>query len=91
LFKVEGSNYQWDTPLNGQRINVQAWLDSFWYRASTNGGSWSTNGTLVQSGASVPMLRDSDDFHPRPPKSAKNAVYMDGHAATFEMTGIAAR
>jgi len=27
------------------------------------------------------MLLDYQPFHPRPPRSGKNAVYMDGHVA----------
>jgi hypothetical protein len=33
------------------------------------------------------LLLDYDDFHPRPPKAGKNAVYMDGHATAFGLPG----
>ncbi len=92
FYQVEGSSYQWNTALNGRRIDMEAYLGSFGGGRSSNGVIiWSTNATLVQMGASVPLLLDYDDFHPRPPKTGKNAVYMDGHAAKFEMAGIAAQ
>ncbi len=53
--------------------------------------TWKTNATLVQNAPAVALLLDYDDFHPRPPKMGKNAVYMDGHAAPFEMAGILAQ
>jgi prepilin-type N-terminal cleavage/methylation domain-containing protein len=90
FFEVEGSSYQWNTALNGKRVDVQASLGSFGAGISSNGVIiWKTNATLVQNAPTIPLLLDYDDFHPRPPKSGKNTVYMDGHAATFEMTAIA--
>jgi type II secretory pathway pseudopilin PulG len=88
FYEVEGSSYQWNTALNGKRVDVQAYLGSFMYAITTNGSTWKTNATLAQSGAWIPLLLDYEDFHPRPPKLGKNAVYMDGHAAPFEITGI---
>jgi len=91
FFEVEGSSYQWNTALNGKRVDVQANLGSFGAGSSSNGViTWKTNATFVQNAPSIPLLLDYDDFHPRPPKSGKNAVYMDGHAAAFEMAGILA-
>lgn len=92
FFEVEGSSYQWNTVLNGKRVDLGAYLGSFGGVSVSNGVvTMQTNVTLVQNGVFVPLLLDYDDFHPRRPKSGKNAVYMDGHAATFEMAGIAAR
>jgi prepilin-type N-terminal cleavage/methylation domain-containing protein len=91
FFEVEGSSYQWNTALNGKSIDLEAYLGSFGAASSSNGVIyWSTNVTLAQNASSVPLLTDYDDFHPRPPKSGKNAVYMDGHAAVFELSGISA-
>ncbi len=91
FFEVEGSSYQWNVALNGKRIDVEGYLGSFMFGTSTNGVTWTTNATWLQDGPSLPLLLDYDDFHPRPPKSGKNTVYMDGHAGTFEMAGIVAR
>ena len=89
FFEVEGSSYQWNTVLNGQRIDSGAYLGGFGRVAISNGViTERTNATLVQNAPSVPLLLDYDDFHPRPPKSGKNAGYMDGHAAVFELSGI---
>jgi prepilin-type processing-associated H-X9-DG protein len=35
--------------------------------------------------ATTPLFLDYEDFHPRPPRPAKNVVYMDGHATGFEL------
>jgi prepilin-type N-terminal cleavage/methylation domain-containing protein/prepilin-type processing-associated H-X9-DG protein len=92
FFEVEGSSYQWNTALNGRRIDSEAYLGSFWASSSSNGVIlWSTNATLLQNASSVPLLADYEDFHPRPPKSGKNAVFMDGHAAVFALSGISAQ
>ena len=98
FFEVEGSSYQWNTALNGKRIDSGASLGSFGRFHMSDGGitgspviTESTNATLVQNAPSVPLLVDYDDFHPRPPKSGKNAGYMDGHAAVFELSGISAQ
>jgi prepilin-type N-terminal cleavage/methylation domain-containing protein len=90
FFEVEESSYQWDTAINGRRMDLGASMGSFWSSGTTtNGETWSTNGTVVQNAVSIPLLLDYDNFHPRPPQSGKNTVYMDGHAATFELAGIA--
>lgn len=89
FFEVEGSSYQWNTALNGKRIDLEAYLGSFSAATSSNGVIiWTTNATLVQNAVSVPLLADYDEFHPRPPKSGKNLVHMDGHVTTFELEGI---
>jgi prepilin-type N-terminal cleavage/methylation domain-containing protein len=88
-FNTEGSSYQWDTHLNGHRMDetttsnlrfVVVWADS-------NGGSSSTNGTvqLRYPPATTPLMLDYEDFHPRPPKPGKNVVFMDDHVAPLEI------
>jgi len=34
----------------------------------------------------TPLLLDYEDFHPRPPKSGKNVVFMDNHVAPLDLT-----
>jgi hypothetical protein len=89
FFEVEGSSYQWDTAINGKRMDLGSSMGSFISSTTTtNGETLVTNGTVVQNAAFIPLLLDYDNFHPRPPKSGKNTVYMDGHAAAFELAGI---
>ena len=53
-------------------------------RDSISGGI--TNFFLRHPPETMPLLLDYDDFHPRPPKSGKNVVFMDGHVAPMEAT-----
>ena len=87
-FASEGSSYQWDTELNGHRMDetttgnvkfVLVWID--------DEGSGQTNGTvqLRWPPATTPLLLDYEDFHPRPPRSGKNVVFMDNHVAPLEL------
>lgn len=83
-FEVEGSSYQWNAGLNGQRIDFGE-NNHFQGVIVTNGVvAWQTNGIITHAAVWTPLLLDYDEFHPRPPRSGKNVVYMDGHAATFE-------
>lgn len=87
-FEREGSSYEWNIELNGRRLDetrtdqvrmviVVAHQDGETHRAETNR-------TLAFPPETTPLLIDYEDFHPRPPRSAKNAVYMDGHVATLD-------
>ena len=87
FFEAEGSSYQWNTSLNGKAIDLGHVGGRMMGAFASNGVVvWQTNFTLAQAPESAPLLVDYDDFHPRPPKSGKNAVYMDGHAAVFGLT-----
>ncbi len=84
-FQVEGSSYQWNAGLNGQRIDFGE-NNHFQGIIVTNGVvAWQTNGIITHAAVLTPLLLDYDEFHPRLPRSGKNVVYMDGHATTFEM------
>lgn len=83
-FASEGSSYQWNTELNGHRMDetmsgnmkfVVVWVGPE--------GSGQTNGTvqLKFPPDTTALLLDYEDFHPRPPKSGKNVVFMDNHVA----------
>lgn len=84
LFTAEGSSYEWNTELNGHRIDETRTANAFLV--------WSTNGAPVQSTNIVrtfspettPLLLDYEEFHLRPRKSGKNVVFMDGHVAPLE-------
>lgn len=90
FFEVEGSSYQWNAALNGQRIDFGE--NNHFQGIIVSNGSvvWQTNGIITHDPVSTPLLLDYDEFHPRPPKSGKNVVYMDGHATIFETPSPAA-
>jgi prepilin-type N-terminal cleavage/methylation domain-containing protein len=83
FFEAEGSSYQWNAGLNGHRIDFGE-NSRFAALIVSNGVTiLQTNGDITRAAESTPLFLDYDDFHPRPPKSGKNVVYMDGHATTF--------
>jgi prepilin-type N-terminal cleavage/methylation domain-containing protein len=83
LFTTEGSSYEWNADLNGQRIDETRTKNDFMFLLDDKTGqlAWSTNRTLLLPPQTTPLLLDYEDFHPRPPKSGKNVVYMDNHVA----------
>jgi prepilin-type N-terminal cleavage/methylation domain-containing protein/prepilin-type processing-associated H-X9-DG protein len=85
FFEAEGSSYQWNASLNGQRIDLGE-NNRFQGIIVSNGVVlWQTNGVIAHAPETTPLLLDYDDFHPRAPHSGKNVVYMDGHAAMFDL------
>ena len=88
-FASEGSSYQWNTELNGHRMDETTSADVrfviVWVGPE---GSGETNGTvqLRFPPDTTPLLLDYEDFHPRPAKSGKNVVFMDNHVAPLEAT-----
>jgi prepilin-type N-terminal cleavage/methylation domain-containing protein len=88
FFEAEGSSYQWNAGLNGQRIDFGE-NNRFQGTIVSNGVTlWQTNFTMTHAAETTPLLLDYDEFHPRPPKSGKNVVYMDGHATRFELPAL---
>ena len=85
FFEAEGSSYQWNTSMNGQRIDLGENNRGKGVLVSNGVVVWQTNFDITRGVEATPLLVDYDDFHPRPPKSGKNVVYMDGHAAVFEV------
>jgi prepilin-type N-terminal cleavage/methylation domain-containing protein len=86
LFAIEGSSYEWNADLNGQRIDEGRTKNDFMFLLDRNTGqlAWSTNFVLVLPPDTTPFLLDYEDFHPRLPKSGKNVVYMDNHVAPLD-------
>ncbi|MEJ0088756.1 MAG: type II secretion system protein [Limisphaerales bacterium] len=82
-FTREGSSYEWNTELNGHRIDETRSQDMRIITVGViNGEEVShTDETkqLLFPPVSTPLLLDYEDFHPRPPKLGKNVVFMDGH------------
>jgi hypothetical protein len=86
LFTTEGSSYEWNADLNGQRIDETRTKNDFMFLLDTNTGqlAWSTNRTLLLPPQTSPLLLDYEDFQSRSPKSGKNVVYMDNHVAPLD-------
>jgi prepilin-type N-terminal cleavage/methylation domain-containing protein len=89
-FTQEGSSYEWNSELNGWRIDTAPKPTTVSFRRVIiiNGQAVEDSGGTNQfqyPPESTPLLLDYEDFHPRPPKSGKNTVFMDGHAAPFEL------
>jgi prepilin-type N-terminal cleavage/methylation domain-containing protein len=86
LFTTQGSSYEWNADLNGQRIDETRTKNDFMFLLNTNTGqlAWSTNWVLRLPPQTTPLLLDYEDFHPRLPKSGKNVVYMDNHVAPLD-------
>jgi prepilin-type processing-associated H-X9-DG protein len=83
FFEAEGSSYQWNAGLNSRRIDFGE-NSRFQAVIVSNGVTiLQTNGNITRASESTPLFLDYDDFHPRPPKSGKNVVFMDGHATAF--------
>ena len=86
-FALEGSSYQWNTDLNGHRMDeTTSGMVKFVVVWVAPEGSGQTNGTvqLRFPPETTPLLLDYEDFHPRPPRSGKNVVFMDNHVAALE-------
>jgi prepilin-type N-terminal cleavage/methylation domain-containing protein/prepilin-type processing-associated H-X9-DG protein len=86
LFGLEGSSYEWNAELNGRRIDETKTANVFMVWQENGAPAQSTNMVLRFPPETTPLLLDYEDFHVRPPKSAKNVVYMDGHVAVLDVS-----
>jgi prepilin-type N-terminal cleavage/methylation domain-containing protein len=83
-FELEGSSYQWNTRLNGHRMDEvqEAGVHLLGPGPGQAGGdSPSTNLVLRFPPVNTPLLLDYDAVHPHSGVPRKNSVYMDGHVA----------
>lgn len=82
-WRREGSSYEWNTDLNHRRIdetrNAQVHVVGLIRHDDGDVFRAETNKTLAFPPTTTPLLYDYENFHPRPPRSGKNAVFMDGH------------
>lgn len=85
-FSTEGSSYEWNADLNGQCMDQTESKHLYVVTKTVNGPVISTNFTLQFLPETTPLLLDYDEFHPRPPQSGKNVVYMDGHVAPLNVS-----
>ncbi|HVV71814.1 MAG TPA: type II secretion system protein [Verrucomicrobiae bacterium] len=87
LFSAEGSSYEWDSDLNGHRIDETKTAHLFLVWMTNGGPAQSTNMVLRFPPETTPFFLDYEEFHQRPPKSGKNVAYMDGHVAPLDVPG----
>jgi prepilin-type N-terminal cleavage/methylation domain-containing protein len=82
FYDTDGSSYRWNTYCNNAQIDATPSGGHF-----VGGGRGGGGGGGLAHGVdgTVIMLTDFDDFHPRPPKDGKNAVYGDGHVDVFTL------
>ncbi len=85
-FAAEGSSYEWNTDLNGSRMDETRTDNAFLLLEKGNPAGGITNFNVTFPPATIPLLLDYDGFHPRPPKPGKNVVFMDGHVAPLEIS-----
>jgi prepilin-type N-terminal cleavage/methylation domain-containing protein len=89
MFEREGSSYEWNIDLNGRRMDETRSSNVRIIRVAVINGEpvqqQNEEKVLRFPPETTPLLLDYEDFHPRPPKPAKNVVYMDGHTAGFEL------
>ncbi len=89
LFAQQGSSYEWNTELNGHRIDETRASNIHIVRMAIINGEVveNTDETKVLRfpPETTPLFLDYEDFHPRAPKSGKNVVFMDGHVTPLEV------
>jgi prepilin-type N-terminal cleavage/methylation domain-containing protein/prepilin-type processing-associated H-X9-DG protein len=83
-FAAEGSSYEWNTDLNGHRIDETRTDSAFLLLKKGDRSGGVTNFFQAFPPGTTPLLLDYDEVHPRPPKSGKNVAFMDGHVAIME-------
>lgn len=83
-FVAEGSSYEWNAELNGQRMDVTRTSSAFLLREMGNPDAGITNFVLTFPPGTTPLLLDYDESHPRSTGFGMNAVFMDGHVAPVE-------
>jgi prepilin-type N-terminal cleavage/methylation domain-containing protein/prepilin-type processing-associated H-X9-DG protein len=89
MFLNEGSSYEWNTELNGHRIDEMMSANVHIVTVQVINGDMlaSTNDQRVLRfpPETTPLLLDYENFHPRSGKSGKNVVFMDGHVTPLDV------
>jgi prepilin-type N-terminal cleavage/methylation domain-containing protein/prepilin-type processing-associated H-X9-DG protein len=87
-FESEGSSYEWNIELNGRRIDETRGAQMRFVNVTQEGDEApvvvDTNSVISFPPVTTPLLFDYEPFHPRPPRSGKNAVFMDGHVEPLD-------
>lgn len=90
LYHAQGSSYEWNSELNGHRIDETRSTNVRMVTVVVINGetveNTDTNRVLRFPPETTPLLLDYEEFHPRPPKSGKNVVFMDDHVAPLEIS-----
>ncbi|MBI4657292.1 MAG: type II secretion system protein [Verrucomicrobia bacterium] len=84
-FATQGSSYEWNAELNGHRMDETRTANGRLGIVRQGRVVLDTNFVLRFPPGTSPLLLDYEDFHPRPPKSGKNVVFMDGHVAPLNL------
>ena len=84
-FAAQGSSYEWNSELNGHRIDETESANLFRVRVMNGVVIENTNIVLRFPPETTALLLDYEEFHPRPPKPGKNVVFMDGHVTPLEI------
>ncbi len=89
MFEKQGSSYEWDTDLNGRKMDETRTSNVRLVKVVVINGQpieqINEQKELRFPPETTPLLLDYEDFHPRPPRPGKNVVYMDGHTTGFEL------
>jgi prepilin-type N-terminal cleavage/methylation domain-containing protein len=89
MFEKQGSSYEWNTDLNGRRMDETRTSNVRLVIVKVIDGQpveqRDEQKQLRFPPETTPLFLDYEDFHPRPPRPGKNVVYMDGHATGFEL------
>lgn len=80
-FAAEGSSYEWNHDLNGERIDETRTDSAFLLLKKGDFSGGVTNFFMSYPPATIPLLLDYESVHSQPPKLGKNVVFMDGHVA----------
>jgi prepilin-type N-terminal cleavage/methylation domain-containing protein/prepilin-type processing-associated H-X9-DG protein len=84
-FAAQGSSYEWNSELNGHRIDETESANMFRVRVMNGVVIENTNIVLRFPPETTALLLDYEDFHLRPPKTGKNVVFMDGHVTALDV------
>jgi hypothetical protein len=89
MYEKQGSSYEWNIDLNGRKMDETRTSNVRLIKVVVINGEpveqTNEEKQLRFPPATTPLFLDYEDFHPRPPRPAKNVVYMDGHATGFEL------
>lgn len=84
-YASEGSSYEWNTDLNGRQMDETRSSRLIIVRKMRDQEEPEVHQEeLAFPPGTTPLLLDYEDFHPRPPKSGKNVVFMDGHVTPLD-------
>jgi prepilin-type N-terminal cleavage/methylation domain-containing protein/prepilin-type processing-associated H-X9-DG protein len=91
-YVAEGSSYEWNIELNGHRMDETRSTELRLIEIEIVNGQEvvkrNEEQVLLFPPETTPLLLDYEDNHPRPPKPAKNVVFMDGHVTGLQIPDV---